>query len=90
MKLWRPVSRPVCTAIIITSLSYFADNRLGEYLLLPGAVIEITLTWLILLIPTGDEYFSFPSGTYFFFNVAFYAAVMFTFISLLKHVIKPK
>lgn len=81
MKFWKPFNYSLCIALVLTSLSFFFER--GDYFRFPGVVIEMILTWLILLIPTGDYYFVFPDWAHIFFNIGFLLSLSFIAFQLL-------
>jgi hypothetical protein len=84
MSNWRLLNYSICIALIITALSYVFPNLGGEYLMAPGIKIELLLTGMILIIPTGDYYYSFPSWSYLIFNIAFYSLMFFILLLVIK------
>lgn len=72
--------RPFCStlaAMVITASSYLAFRQIGEYLLWPGVFAQVMINgFLLLAIPTGDEYYTLPSESYLAFNVIFYAVII--------------
>ncbi len=75
----------VSGSVILTALSSLTYKLGGELLLVPGLFVEVMLTGFILLVfLTGDEYFSFPSGTYLIFNVIIYSCAAIGLLILAK------
>ena len=50
----------------------------------PGLFVEVLLTFLILMIPTGDYYFGFPAGTNHVLNSIIYTGVSFGLIEMVR------
>lgn len=67
-------------AVMITALSAFFGfgSLIGEFLMLPGLIINsCTELLLTILLTEGDNIFRFPNGSGHFFNVVFYAVSLF-------------
>lgn len=75
MKLKR-VAYSICVAIVITVIAYVMSDHGIESLILPGVVINLVFNWVMLLIPTGEEYYTLPSGAHVVLNVAFYTSIV--------------
>ncbi len=75
----------VLAAAVITAISYASLQWGGEYLLWPGLFLQVMFNGLLLLaIPTGDDYYTLPSGAYLAFNVIFYGVVVFMTLFLMS------
>jgi hypothetical protein len=77
----RRLSYSICLATVITAASYVLHDRGGEFVLWPGLVSQVMFNGILLAIPSGDHYYSLPSGSYLVFNVAFYASIIFAAVS---------
>lgn len=59
------------------------DAQGNHWILELGIVAKAVLTGaIILLIPTGDYYFTFPAGTEFVFNIIFYSLITFIVLDI--------
>ena len=65
-------------AIAITAVSSAFYSSGGEFLVLPGLLIEVLTNGLLfLLVPTGDDYLALPHGSFLIFNVIIYASTLY-------------
>lgn len=71
-------------SVLLTALSSLFYDAGGEVLLRPGLFVEVMLTFLILMIPTGDYYFGFPAGTNHVLNSIIYTGVSFGLIEMVR------
>jgi hypothetical protein len=83
---WRALSYSICFAVVITALSFTWSERGGEFILWPGLVSQGMFNWLLLMIPTGDDFYSLPSKSYLVFNITIYSAVVFAGLLLMRSV----
>ena len=87
MKNWALWSYSITLAIVITAVSFTFYSSGGEFLLLPGLMIELlTNGVLLLLVPTGDDYLTLPPGSFLVFNVIFYAAMLLVIFAFTRKV----
>jgi hypothetical protein len=82
---WSRLTYSVCIAILITAISYVQYGRGGEFVLRPGIVSQVMFNGLLLAVPSGDVFYSLPSGAYLIFNVTFYASIVFGALLLIAH-----
>jgi hypothetical protein len=75
MRIWRQVSLAFCAATLFTVWSVWLRSFGGEYLSLPGIIIEGWTNILIILI-TDDPYAGFFNRMA-FFNFGFYFCVFY-------------
>jgi hypothetical protein len=71
-------------SVLITALSSLFYHAGGEVVLRPGELAQVMLTGFILLVPTGDYYFGFPSGTDLVLNSIIYAGVSFGLVEMVR------
>ena len=71
-------------SVLITALSSLFYQVGGEVFLRPGEFAQVMLTGFILLVPTGDYYFGFPTGTDLVLNSIIYAGVSFGLIEMVR------
>ena len=83
----RRLTNSILTAIVITAISYAMFHEGGEYFLWPGLFVQVMLNGLLLLaIPTGDDYYTLPSGAYLAFSVIFYSFIVFIALFLFSRI----
>lgn len=78
------LSSCLIASVSITAVSSLFYDVGGEVLLRPGVFAQVMITGFILLIPTGDYYFSFPPGTDLVLNSIIYAGVSFGLIEMVR------
>lgn len=72
------LSRCVSAAIIITALGYTFYDAGGDLLLFPGTSVGLAFTLIILLlVPTGDDYYVLPFVIYSILNVLIYTVIFY-------------
>lgn len=76
----------ICLAIVVTSISYILYGHGGEYVLWPGLFAHVMLNGILLAIPTGDDFYGLPSGSYFVLSVIFYTSAIFALMFLISRV----
>jgi hypothetical protein len=81
---WSRLNFSLVIGILITSISYGLMNHGSKIFVQPGIFTEVMLNGALLLIPSGDEYISLPSGSYLVLNVMIYSALSFTAFFLLR------
>jgi hypothetical protein len=79
----RRLSYSICIATVITAASYVLYDHGGEFVLWPGLVSQVMFNGILLAIPSGDDYYSLPSGSYLVFNVTLYASIIFAALFLI-------
>lgn len=73
----------ICIAVAVTAVSYFFYTSVGEHLAFPGMLIEVYITGLILLtVSSGDTFYTLPPGSFWVFNVVFYAVIVYVVLRL--------
>lgn len=77
MKFLKHFSYSFSVSLFITSLALLFQKIGGEILLFPGKVIQNILQIFFLSFEKDDYWFTFPSETYFVFNIIIYAFVIF-------------
>ena len=83
---WRRLSYSICLAVVITAISYTWSDRGGEFVLWPGFVSQGMFNWLLLAIPTSDDFYSLPSKSYLVLNITIYSLLVFAATLLLGSV----
>lgn len=77
------LSYSLSCAVIITSLAYLFYNAGGEYLLLPGTVVELYLiNPVVITISSGGLQLPIPVGNRLTFNVALYSLAFYILLRL--------
>ena len=71
-------------SVLITAISSLTYDAGGEVLLFPGVFVKVMLTGFILMIPTGDYYFSFPAGTELVLNSIIYTGISFGLVAMVS------
>lgn len=85
MACWKFFVGSLCFSTTAVFLSYFFYDAGGWYFAEPGLGIKLFCQDFILLtIPTGDYYFTFPRYTEVVFNLVFYTGLVFTLLKILK------
>jgi hypothetical protein len=73
----------IASVALVTVFRFLPDSF--AFLSQPGLVIEVMLIgFLLLLVPSGDNYPQLPIGTDAAINVVFYFVLIFLFLLLLK------
>ena len=81
MNRWRYSSYSVSGAVILTALSYLLYNVGGEYLLLPGTIVELYfINPVIVTISSGSFHVVLTVANRYTFNVAIYALMIYASI----------
>ena len=85
MNNWRLWSYSISLATITTAASFFFYSSGGEFVVLPGMMMElITNGFLLLFVRTGDDFFTVPSGAFLVFNVIFYACTFYVVVAVTR------
>ncbi len=82
MRFWKDFSYSLIGAVVITSLSVVFYSRGGEFLAIPGIILEGWVNILIILV-SDDPYISL-SRAWLFFNVLFFSFLIFCVLSLAR------
>ena len=83
MNNWGLWSYSTSLATITTAVSFFFYSSAGEFVVLPGMMMELITNGLLLLfVRTGDDHFTVPSGAFLVFNVIFYACMFYVVVAL--------
>ncbi|MCM3869724.1 MAG: hypothetical protein ND895_03350 [Pyrinomonadaceae bacterium] len=78
----------ICASSLITAVGYLTEDQRMELLTLPGLIINMTFNWVMLAIPTGDEFYSLPAASHVVFNLAFYTTMIFAALILIPLIIE--
>ena len=73
MSRWRRFHHCAGAAVIVTALAVFFGGTGGELILVPGIIARGVLE-LILLLTTGDDFYSLPRGSHAVLAAVFYFA----------------
>ena len=82
----RRLSYSICIGIVVTSISYILYDHGGEFVLWPGLLAQVMFNGILLAIPSGDDFYQLPSGSYLFLSIIFYTLVIFTTIFVISRV----
>lgn len=67
-------------SIGLVSAGYLSDSL--AWILRPGSITTTVLTVMILLVPTGDYFLTFPARTSLLMNLVFYTLITFIVLYL--------
>lgn len=73
----RSLSYSLCLALVVISVSYILHRSAGRFLLWPGQLVEDIFNLVLLALPTGDAFYSLPSGSFLILNTLFYTFMFF-------------
>jgi hypothetical protein len=74
---WRRLTYAICTASVITAIGYVTEDQRVELLTSPGMFINVVFNGVMLMIPTGEEFYTLPTGAHLVLNLAFYTSIIF-------------